>query len=86
VRLKFLQLLKKPVTLTDIASMKPFFQGLVFGLVVMYGYLNHGVDLLGPFRGWFDGASKDIKNDRKQKEADKALHGFLFRHDTKNLA
>lgn len=68
------------------ASMKPFFQGLVFGVLVMYGYLNYGADLLGPFRGWFDDASKDIKNDRKRKEAGKALHGFLFQHDTKNAA
>jgi hypothetical protein len=86
VPLKFLQLLKKPVTLTDIASMKPFFQGLVFGLLVMYGYLNYGAELLGPFRGWFGGASKDFKNDRMRKEADKALHGFLFQHDTNNVA
>jgi hypothetical protein len=71
---------------TDIASMKPFLQGLVFGVLVMYGYLNYGADLLGPFRSWFDGANKNFKNDRKQKEADKALHGFLFRHETKHVA
>lgn len=62
--------------------MKPFFQGLVFGYLVMYGYLNYNSDFLAPFRGWFDGGSKDIKNDRMRKEADKALQGFLFRHDT----
>ena len=62
--------------------MKPFFQGLVFGVVVMYGYLNYGADLLGPFHGWFDGAGNGIKHDRMRKEPDKALHGFLFQHDT----
>jgi hypothetical protein len=67
---------------TDIVSMKPFFQGLVFGFLVMYGYLNYGADLLGPFRGWFDGAGKDIKHDRMRKEADEVIHGFLFQHNT----
>ena len=64
------------------AVMKPFFQGLVLGFLVMYGYLNYGADLLGPFRSWFDGAGNSLKHDRMRKEADKALHGFLFQHDT----
>jgi|GEM_PF-6422750 len=48
----------------------------------MYGYLNYGADLLGPFRGWFNGADKGIRHNRMREEADKALHGFLFQHDT----
>jgi Na+-transporting NADH:ubiquinone oxidoreductase subunit NqrD len=79
---RILQLLKKLVFLTDMANMKSFFQGLVFGVVVMYGYLNYSADLLGPFRGWFDGAGNGIKHDRMRKEADKVLHSFLFQHDT----
>jgi hypothetical protein len=67
---------------TDIVSMKPFFQGLVFGFLVMYGYLNYGADLLGPFRGWFNGAGNSIKHDRMRKEADEVIHGFLFQHNT----
>ena len=62
--------------------MKPFFQGLVFGFLVMYGYLNYGADLLGPFRGWFNGAGNSIKHDRMRKEADEVIHGFLFQHNT----
>ena len=77
-----LQLLKQRRILTDITNMKPFFQGLVFGVLVMYGYLNYGADLLGPFRGWINGAGNGIKHDRMRQEADKALHGFLFQHDT----
>jgi hypothetical protein len=65
--------------------MKPFFQGLVFGILVMYGYLNYyekgaSIDLLGPFRGWFGGASDNFKQDQKRRNADEALHGFLFQH------
>jgi hypothetical protein len=66
----------------DIVRMKPFFQGLVFGFLVMYGYLNYGADLLGPFRNWFKGAGDSIKHDRMRKEADEAIQGFLFRHNT----
>ncbi|MGE0824492.1 MAG: hypothetical protein AB7G75_28675 [Candidatus Binatia bacterium] len=60
--------------------MKPFFQGLVFGILVMYGYLNYGADILGPFRSWFGGASENFKHDRMRKEVDDMLHGFLFQH------
>ena len=78
---RILQLLKNLIFWPIFLGMKPFFQGLVLGFLVMYGYLN-SVDLLGPFRGWFDGAGNGIKHDRMRKEADKALHGFLFQHDT----
>jgi len=66
--------------------MKRFFQGLVFGLLVMYGYLNYGADPLGPFRGWFNDASDGVKHDRMRKEADKAIQGFLFQHDSGTVA
>ena len=61
--------------------MKPFFQGLVFGVLVMYGYLNYGADLLGPVRDWFEDANKGSDRERMRKEVDKALHGFLFRRE-----
>jgi len=86
VQLNLVQLLKKRQFAADIESMKSFFQGLVLGVLVMYGYLNYGADLLGPFRGWFDGAGNGIKRDRMRDEADKALRGFLFQHDTAHRA
>jgi hypothetical protein len=62
--------------------MKEFFQGLVLGVSLMYGYVHYGADLLGPLRDWFGGASKSFRHDKMREEADKALHGFLFPRDT----
>jgi len=61
--------------------MKPFFQGLVFGLLVMYGYLN-SAELLAPYRGWLGGTGSGSKQSPVRKEIDKTRHGFLFPHDT----
>jgi hypothetical protein len=61
--------------------MKEFFQGLVLGAVVMYGYVNQGVDFLGPFKDWFDGTKQKIENNPRKKEADKMTNGFFFPRD-----
>lgn len=61
--------------------MKEFFQGLVLGAAVMYGYVYQGVDLLGPFKGWFGGAKHHFEHNRMKKEADKMINGFLFPRD-----
>jgi hypothetical protein len=67
--------------MADRANMKPFFQGLVCGLLVMYGYLN-SAELLAPYRGWFGGNKNGGKQSPVHKEIDKARHGFLFQRDT----
>lgn len=61
--------------------MKEFFQGLVLGVVVMYGYVYQGADFLGPFKDWFDGTKQKIENNPMKKEADKMIHGFFFQRD-----
>ncbi len=61
--------------------MKEFFQGLVLGAVVMYGYVYQGADLFGPFRGWFGGAKHYFEHNRMKKEADKMINGFFFQRD-----
>lgn len=40
--------------------MKEFFQGLVLGAVVMYGYVHQEADFLAPFRGGSVGQSKKL--------------------------
>jgi hypothetical protein len=61
--------------------MKRFFQGLVFGFLVMYAYLN-SAELFAPYRGWFGSAESRSKPSPVRKETDKARHGFLFQRDT----
>jgi len=61
--------------------MKEFFQGLVLGAVVMYGYVYQGTDPLGPFKGWFGGAKHNFEHNRMKKEADKMINGFFFPRD-----
>jgi hypothetical protein len=61
--------------------MKEFFQGLVLGAVVMYGYVYQGVDLLGPVQDWFGGAKHNFEHNRMKKEADKMINGFFFPRD-----
>lgn len=60
--------------------MKEFFQGLVLGAVVMYGYVYQGADFLGPFKDWFGETKQKIENNPRKKEADKMSHGFFFQH------
>lgn len=61
--------------------MKEFFQGLVLGATVMYGYVYQGADFLGPFQDWFNGAKQKIESNPMKKEADKMIHGFFFQRD-----
>ena len=61
--------------------MKEFFQGLVLGAVVMYGYVSQGTDLFGPFKDWFGGVKQKIENNPMKKESDKLIHGFFFQRD-----
>ena len=61
--------------------MKEFFQGLVLGAVVMYGYVYQGADLFGAFKGWFGGVKHDFEHNRMKKEADKMINGFFFPRD-----
>ena len=61
--------------------MKEFFQGLVLGAVVMYGYVYKGVDIIGPVQGWLGGAKQNFEHNRMKKEADKMINGFFFQHD-----
>jgi hypothetical protein len=65
--------------------MKEFFQGLVLGIVVMYGYVYQGADLLGPLKGWVGGwfgeAKHNFEHNRMKKEADKMINGFFFPRD-----
>lgn len=62
--------------------MKEFFQGLVLGAVVMYGYVYKGADILGPVQRWFGGAKQNFEHNRMKKEADKMINGFFFPRDT----
>jgi hypothetical protein len=61
--------------------MKEFFQGLVLGAVVMYGYVHQGADFFGPFKQWFGGTKQTIENNPRKKEADKLINGFFFPRD-----
>ena len=60
--------------------MKHFFQGLVLGAVVMYGYVNYGANHFGAIQEWFGGAKKSFRHDHMRDEADRMIHGFLWRH------
>jgi hypothetical protein len=62
--------------------MKEFFQGLVLGAVVMYGYVYQNNDFLGPFKSWFGGVKQNLEHNPMKKEADKMIHGFFFQRDT----
>jgi hypothetical protein len=61
--------------------MKEFFQGLVLGTAVMYGYVYKGTDILRPVQKWFNGMKQDVEHNPRKKEADKMINGFFFRHD-----
>jgi len=61
--------------------MKEFFQGLVLGAAVMYGYVYQGIDFLGPFQSWLGGAKQNLEHNPRKKEADKMIHGFFFQRD-----
>ena len=61
--------------------MKEFFQGLVLGIAVMYGYVYKGADILGPVQRWFDGVRQDFEHNPTKEEADKIINGFFFQHD-----
>lgn len=61
--------------------MKEFFQGLVLGATLMYGYVYQGPDFLGPLQGWFGGAKKNFEHAPMKKEADKMINGFFFQRD-----
>ena len=64
--------------------MKEFFQGLVLGAVVMYGYVYQGADLFGSLKGWFGVAKHHFEHNRMKKEADKMINGFFFPRDVDN--
>jgi hypothetical protein len=61
--------------------MKEFFQGLVLGTVVMYGYIYQGTDFLGPLKNWFGETKQNFEYNPRKKEADKMIHGFFFQRD-----
>ncbi|NOT56194.1 MAG: hypothetical protein HOP18_16460 [Deltaproteobacteria bacterium] len=61
--------------------MKEFFQGLVLGAVVMYGYVHQGTDFLAPFKDWYNGTTPQIENNPRKKAADKLINGFFFPRD-----
>jgi hypothetical protein len=52
--------------------MKQFFQGLVLGVALMYGYLNYSANFLGPLKGWFSSAWSNYGG-RVSQEAEKML-------------
>ena len=62
-------------------DMKPFFQGLVLGAALMYGYLYHSAALLARLQLWLGSTADQYREDRHYQEAEKALHGFLLRRD-----
>jgi len=62
--------------------MKEFFQGLVLGAVVMYGYVYQNNDFLDPFKSWFGGIKQNLEHNPGKKEADKMIHSFFFQRDT----
>jgi hypothetical protein len=61
--------------------MKEFFQGLVLGTVLMYGYIYQGTDFLGPLKNWFGEIKQNFEDNPRKKEADKMIHGFFFQRD-----
>ncbi len=65
----------------DKNDMKQFFQGLVLGAALMYGYLYHSAGLLARLQNWFGYIAGQYREDRHSQEAEKALHGFLLRRD-----
>lgn len=58
--------------------MKEFFQGLVLGAVVMYGYVYNGAEIGNPVQKWFGDAEQNLKSPQRKKEADKIINGFFF--------
>jgi hypothetical protein len=62
----------------DKNNMKRFFQGLVLGAALMYGYLYHGAYLLGQLQYWLNYSASQYRDDRWHVEAEKALHGLLL--------
>jgi hypothetical protein len=65
----------------DKNDMKQFFQGLVLGAALMYGYLYHSVGLLARLQLWFGSTAGQYREDRHSEEAEKALHGSLLQRD-----
>ncbi len=65
----------------DKDDMKQFFQGLVLGAALMYGYLYHGVALLTKLQYWLGDTASQYRDDLHHQEAERALQGFLLRRD-----
>ena len=66
-------------------DMKQFFQGLVLGAALMYGYVYHSAPLLARLQHWFGSTAGQYREDRHEKEAEKALHGSLLRRDLRPM-
>ena len=62
-------------------DMKQFFQGLVLGAALMYGYLYHSAAFLARLQLWLGSTAAQYREDRHHQEAEEALHGFLLRRD-----
>jgi hypothetical protein len=65
--------------------MKQFFQGLVLGVALMYGYLYHGASLLARLYTWLGYTASQYRDDLHYQEAERALHGFLLQRDLRPL-
>jgi hypothetical protein len=66
-------------------DMKQFFQGLVLGAALMYGYLYHSAALLARLQNWFGSTAGQYREDRHYEEAEKALRGSLLWRDLRPM-
>jgi len=66
--------------------MKQFFQGLVLGVALMYGYLYHSAALLARLSIWLGYTASQYRDDLYHQEAERALQGFLLQRDLRPLA
>jgi hypothetical protein len=64
--------------------MKQFFQGLVLGAALMYGYLYHSAALLARLQLWFGYTASQYREDHHYQEAEKALQGLLLPRDLRH--
>jgi hypothetical protein len=64
---------------SDKNAMKQFFQALVLGAALMYGYLYHSAAFLARLQFWFGSTADQYREDRHYQGVGKALQGFPLR-------
>jgi hypothetical protein len=62
----------------DRNAMKPYFQGLVLGAALIYGYLYHSAAFLARLQSWFGSTADQYCEDRHSSAVENPFHGFLL--------